>query len=84
VGDQLLLDEVAGLLLEFFEFGGQFEFQRRFSSNCHVVSDHIAMSFLVGMDGANEPRHLDRSPSEFLERDGLRFREPSERDFERA
>ncbi|MBW2577357.1 MAG: hypothetical protein JRE38_04730 [Deltaproteobacteria bacterium] len=33
------------------------------------------MSFLIGMGGANEPRHLDRSPSELLERDGLRFQE---------
>ena len=37
------------------------------------------MSFLIGMDCANEPRHLDRSPSELLERDGLRFQEPTAR-----
>ena len=34
------------------------------------------MSFLIGMGGANEPRHLDRSPLELLERGGLRFQEP--------
>ena len=37
------------------------------------------MPFLAGMGGANGPRDLDRSPSELLERDGLRFQEPSAR-----
>ncbi len=38
VGDQFLLDKVAGSFLQILELGGQFEFQCLFSSSANVVS----------------------------------------------